>query len=215
MTSIDEDGIGKILGGRSVKFEEVEKELGIKIHTYTRWIDKLEKYPYIKTIRAPYGIVFSVFKAKKYFKTDSTKKQRDSTKMSNPDSTKMSNVINTIQNTHNNDNSATQSVAGTSNTKYHDIEDFLRLFRVFHLAYVPLAKNKTEYSAAGELLNIHPFQWWAEFLPAYAVKMRTDIYCPRATRPHKILSKWAEIEAYATASRMQERKIISRGRGFA
>ena len=68
MTSITEEGIGNVLGGKPIKYEEVESELGISQDTYTRWIEKLSKYPYIETIRTPYGITFRVLKAHKHFK---------------------------------------------------------------------------------------------------------------------------------------------------
>lgn len=67
MTSIGEDGVGKVLGGRPVKYEEIVAELGITSGVYTEWIQKLEDYPYVKTTRTPYGIVFKVFKAEKRF----------------------------------------------------------------------------------------------------------------------------------------------------
>lgn len=67
ITSIDENGIGRVLGGRPVKFNEVKDELGISQNTYTRWIDKLLSYPYIEVKYAPYGIIFSVYKAHKKF----------------------------------------------------------------------------------------------------------------------------------------------------
>lgn len=68
MTSIGEDGIGLVLGGKPIKYDEIKKEFGISQSTYTRWIDQLEKYPYIKAIRTPYGISYRVFKAHKRFK---------------------------------------------------------------------------------------------------------------------------------------------------
>lgn len=67
MTSITEEGIGKVLGGKPIKYEEVEVELGMSRNTYTRWIAKLLKYPYIETTLAPQGIVFRVLKAHKHF----------------------------------------------------------------------------------------------------------------------------------------------------
>ncbi len=67
MTSIDEDGIGKILGGKPIKFEEVGDELGISIRTYRRWISILEKHEYINTKVAPYGLIVTVNKAFKRF----------------------------------------------------------------------------------------------------------------------------------------------------
>lgn len=69
MTSISEEGVGLVLGGRPVKFEEVKKELGISQNTYTRWIDRLLKYPYIMATLTPYGYVYKVLKAKKRFTT--------------------------------------------------------------------------------------------------------------------------------------------------
>ena len=67
MTSIGEDQVGKVLGGRPVKFEEIQKELGISKNTYSRWISKLKAYPYIETTLAPQGVIFRVFKAHKRF----------------------------------------------------------------------------------------------------------------------------------------------------
>ena len=76
MTSVGEDGVGLVLGGRPVKFEEVRAELGISKNTYTRWIDKLVAYPYILVTVAPHGIVYKVLKAHKRF----TKNQKRFTK---------------------------------------------------------------------------------------------------------------------------------------
>lgn len=67
MTSISEEGIGRVLGGRPVKYDEIKLELGISKNTYSRWIARLLKYPYIETTLAPYGIVFRVLKAYKRF----------------------------------------------------------------------------------------------------------------------------------------------------
>lgn len=67
MTSISEEGIGKILGGKPIKFKEVIEELGISHRTYTRWVERLKKFGYINTIQAPYGLIISVNKAVKVF----------------------------------------------------------------------------------------------------------------------------------------------------
>lgn len=68
VTSITEEQIGVVLGGKPVKYEEIKKELGISKNTYTRWLDKLLEYPYIRADRTPYGIRFQVLKAFKHFK---------------------------------------------------------------------------------------------------------------------------------------------------
>lgn len=67
MTSISEQGIGKVLGGKPIKYPEVFKELGITQKTYSRWLSNLRTNGYINTKRTPYGIIFSVNKAFKRF----------------------------------------------------------------------------------------------------------------------------------------------------
>jgi hypothetical protein len=67
MTSITEEGIGKVLGGKPIKFEEVKKDLGISIRTYRRWTNQLKKAGYVNLLRTPYGCVITVNKAKKRF----------------------------------------------------------------------------------------------------------------------------------------------------
>ena len=93
ITSVNEDGVGTVLGGRPIKYEEIKEELGISADTYTRWIDILLTYPYIEAKRTPYGIVFKVLKAYKRFRrvaeVDSANMRRDSAGMRN--------VIKTIQ----------------------------------------------------------------------------------------------------------------------
>lgn len=67
MTSIDEEGIGKVLGGKPIKFDEIEHDLGIPERTYSRWMSILKKHGYINVRRTAYGLVVSVNKAKKHF----------------------------------------------------------------------------------------------------------------------------------------------------
>lgn len=68
MTVIDHDkGEGKVLGGKPIKFEDVKEDLGISRSTYVRWLGKLNKGKYIRTLRTPYGTAVTVLKAKKVF----------------------------------------------------------------------------------------------------------------------------------------------------
>jgi hypothetical protein len=67
MTSITEEGIGRVLGGKPITYDEVYKELGMSRNTYSRWIARLLEYPYIETTVAPHGITFRVLKAYKHF----------------------------------------------------------------------------------------------------------------------------------------------------
>ena len=67
ITSISEEGIGKVLGGKPVKYKDIKEDLGISRMTFMRWTEMLKSSGYIFTIRTPYGLSFSVNKAKKVF----------------------------------------------------------------------------------------------------------------------------------------------------
>lgn len=67
MTSISEDGIGKVLGGKPIKYEEVFRDLGVSRRTYGRYVEALEVASYITTKRTPYGLIIEVHKASKIF----------------------------------------------------------------------------------------------------------------------------------------------------
>ena len=67
MTSVSEEGVGKVLGGRPITAEELEEQLGISKRTYVRWIELLRKGGYVSTKRTPNGLVIHVNKAKKTF----------------------------------------------------------------------------------------------------------------------------------------------------
>lgn len=66
-TSVNENGEGKVLGGRPVVFEDdIMPDLGIPRRTYSRWVDRLRDAGYIMTLRTPRGLVIVISKAKKY-----------------------------------------------------------------------------------------------------------------------------------------------------
>ena len=67
MTSCDENGIGKVLGGKPIKSSEISADLGITESNIRRNLGKLRKEGYINTLRTPYGLVITVLKAKKVF----------------------------------------------------------------------------------------------------------------------------------------------------
>lgn len=67
MTSVDESGIGKVLGGRPVTYEEVENDLGIARRNYQRYVTILRENKYIQTTRTSRGFVIKVAKAHKVY----------------------------------------------------------------------------------------------------------------------------------------------------
>lgn len=66
MTSIGEDGLGLVLGGKPITYSDVH-ELGISERTYSRWVSILKKSGYILTTRRPNGLTIKVNKAHKWF----------------------------------------------------------------------------------------------------------------------------------------------------
>lgn len=83
MTSISEQGVGKVNGGIPIRYEDVD-DLGISERTYRRWVKILKDGGYINTKRTPYGLLITVNKAKKRFG------QRDRPKMAHPDRPQLS-----------------------------------------------------------------------------------------------------------------------------
>lgn len=84
ITSVGEDEIGIVLGRKPITYKEVKEELGISQDTYTRWVAKLEAYPYIQAIRTPHGFSFRVYKAyKKFGKRIRKTSESDSAEMRN------------------------------------------------------------------------------------------------------------------------------------
>lgn len=75
ITSISEEGIGLVLGGRPIKIEEITKDLQITRKHVGLHLTRLSEEGYISTLRTPYGLVIKVHKAKKIFnqKPDVTK----------------------------------------------------------------------------------------------------------------------------------------------
>lgn len=63
MTSINENGVGKVLGGKPVIYEEVIVEIPLSVANYRRYIKRLKEHGYINTIRTPYGLSVTVNKA--------------------------------------------------------------------------------------------------------------------------------------------------------
>lgn len=67
MTSISEEGVGLVLGGKPIIYAEVQAEMGITESTYGRWVSILKRGKYINITRTPHGLRVSVNKAFKRF----------------------------------------------------------------------------------------------------------------------------------------------------
>jgi hypothetical protein len=68
ITSISEEGVGVVLGGKPIKLEDIGMEIGKADNTISFNLNKLADSGYINIVRTPYGISLKVMKAKKRFK---------------------------------------------------------------------------------------------------------------------------------------------------
>lgn len=65
-TTVEEKGIGWVLGKKPVKIDEISDDLGESRSTVQRHLDALKRHHYITVIRASRGIVIGVLKSKKW-----------------------------------------------------------------------------------------------------------------------------------------------------
>jgi hypothetical protein len=91
MTSISEEGLGKVLGGKPVVYDDFNKEVPTSLANYRRYVKRLRDYGYINTLRTPTGLVITINKAFKPFKSikNDTSKPRVMYQKRNSDVSKM------------------------------------------------------------------------------------------------------------------------------
>lgn len=189
MTSIQENGVGKVLGGTPVKYEYIKKELGISADTYTRWVKKLSEYPYIQAIRTPIGISFRVLKAKKRFRknaggfrtTAESKGFREHAES------------NTIQN--NTDNTIDTAPASPDAIPSKLINETIDLFKVVNPNHERLFGQPPQRKATERLLKkFGQEKLWA--MIKYLPKSNGMKYAPTITTPVQFETKLGELVAF-------------------
>jgi hypothetical protein len=202
MTSISEDGVGKVLGGKPVKSEDVTKDLGCHPQTYRNYFRTLLEGKYINSRRTPYGIVISVNRADKIF--GSTKKEivkkvsitmdrdsehllRDSEEPINAgDSEEPINTKKTIQPRQYKDNTilATTSLV---------IQEVFHIFQEIN----PTINygNTTQRRAIEDLVKRFGAEKTAGYAKA-AVAVYGKRYAPTITTPYMLKEKLSQLGAY-------------------
>jgi len=81
ITSVDEEGVGKVLGGRPIKLAEFGT--GIAEPNISVNLSKLENEGYINIKHAPYGLIITVNKAKKIFNQKPSERINENIKPTN------------------------------------------------------------------------------------------------------------------------------------
>jgi hypothetical protein len=184
MTSVDENGIGKVLGGRPIKLEEVIEDLGVSQRTYSRYCSRLKRGGYIKTRRTPYGMVIFVNKAKKRFgqKSDTPHMAHPDTPHLTRDTPKVAgkicqNSLNKEDKTKRQDNRQDISSEQSSHTN-----EIITLFKDVNPTFERLYKHKTQRSAVERLVKKFGVEKITNTVKALA-EVTGRKYAPRITTP--------------------------------
>lgn len=70
ITSIDEEGVGYVLGNKTITLTQIAKDMETAASTTSDNLQKLHEYGYINVINNGHGLIISVNKAKKRFKRE-------------------------------------------------------------------------------------------------------------------------------------------------
>lgn len=188
MTSVDENGTGKVLGGKPIKYDEIKKELGLSERSYNRYTKLLRDNNYIVTTKTMYGLIFVVNKATKIFGS-----KRDTPKLATPDTPKSvkrtAKVAEPIRQsggtnkTIQYNNTKTIQVAKATKQSFgnEDINAILDVFKG-----LPLTQIKRQRQSAHNLVRRHGFEK-ALRLAKYSLEIQSDRYSPTT---HDVISLW-------------------------
>ncbi len=179
MTSISEEGIGLVLGGKPISYEQIGDELGMSRSGFTRWIARLKSYGYISSRRTPHGQVIMVHKAEKIFgnkydaskamhHSDESKVNSDESKLTHHSTdTDASNIRQYSNNTKDNTDNMIDRKK-TLPTPKQMMENFLTAMEEKNEDYNILirtieSKGISEQTAKKEIAKFHAY--WTELNP--------------------------------------------------
>lgn len=215
MTKIDlETGLGKVLGGKPIKLEELS-EFGDR-KTVAAILTKLENEGYIKMTRTPHGKTIIVTKAKKFFgnKLERSGKsgisqsgispppkiQESGTSLPKKDE----NLVH-LYRQYSNDNTVTDNtVAETSSA---DVVAIIDAFQEVNPSYKKWFANTVQRGACKRLAETHGLE---RVLKAIALLPKTNgqRYFPTITTPLKLEDRWADYEAAFRRAKNEEKNYV-------
>lgn len=208
MTIIDHEiGEGKVLGGKPISYEEIEKDLGISRRTYARWINILRDGKYITTKRTPYGIIFIVHKAFKVFNQKTGEKQRSATKGTSavvPGKAQLKHQVRHISPpTRGTSNKTTQKDNTIDNTiaiapqdgAGKQINELIGLFKAVNPSFERLYPNKTERKCLERMVKKHTHEKIKWVIEKLAVTNKIP-YAPTITTPFQLEKKLGNLIAF-------------------
>jgi len=190
MTSISEEGIGKVLGGKPIKYEEVVEDLGISVRTYRRWVADLKKHGYINVKTAPYGLILTVNKAHKKFGNRSAKNGTPTV----PDTAHLAAKNGTPNKTTTVDK--TKDTTGAEAPSDPNIPLIIDLFKEVNPSYSRLFAIPPQRKAVERLLSVHGFEKLSAMI-AFLPKSNATKYAPTITTPVQFEAKLGELIAWS------------------
>lgn len=209
MTSIGEDGIGKVLGGKPVVFEEVQQDLGITERTYRRWVNQLRRGGYINTTRTPRGLSFSVNKAFKRFgrKTDMTKVAHPgpatSVTSDRPKTSHRSDKSGTSNKTVSVDSTVrpTSKEVGRKGARVSKLE-VDQVIKAFELMDYTLPSPTKQRRYASNLIKREGVEEVLSMLRIY-YQHRANQFCPNITSPTDLYYNWDRLKQFVTKEKIK------------
>lgn len=195
MTSITEDGIGNVLGGKVLTFDTLGGELGITHSRARTWLERLRKHGYIHTKRTPQGFVLTVSKAKKVFgKRVSENTQSDSQKNDTQSVKKPAIYIDkTISNKDKTIKTSSKEEAAPQEYGNLQVNQVMVAFAL--MGYEPTPKT-VQRRYATTLIKNKGFEEVVAKLKEYRA-YRGDQFCPVITSPKELWYKWDKLKTHA------------------
>lgn len=191
MTSVDEDGIGKVLGGKPVKREELQADIGKAVNHIGDNLLKLQAVGYINLKRTPYGNIITVNKAKKRYhqKVSSGSDEKVSSQSEKVSSGRHLKVSNKEDKTVRQDRGQDihPALAGEALIVVNSFSEVNPSYRQF-------ARDGRERAAASRLIEVHSLELVLERIKVLP-QTNSHPYLPTITSPRKLEDRWADLEA--------------------
>lgn len=204
LTTIDEDGEGKVLGGKPINLSDIK---GASERTNSRNLNKLEKLGYIKLIHTPYGISIRVFKSKKVFQkqrsdNSGVPKRSDNsgvplTKIGVP------NKIIQLDNT----TKILGEETSQDNNYSKEIKEVIELFGLFNSNNYSWFKNKTQREDIKWLIEKYTLEKVKKgiYLTAFCFN---DTFYPSIGTPHELREKWVKMKKFWQGKEIKDKRFI-------
>jgi len=203
MTSCDENGVGKVLGGKPIKASEIMKDIGSCRRVVSKNLSLLEKQEYISTKRTPYGLIITVYTAKKIFQKKKESTERCNEKVhhkkemlrNSPSIEMLRKVPNKEDNTaiDNTIDTATPSVALKNTIEKKVINETLYLFKGINPNYERLFGNKTQRGSMERLIKKYGNDNISAVITEWLPKTNKTPFYPRIYTPYDLEMKMGSL----------------------